>query len=54
MEIRLKRIYDPPAADDDVRILVGRLWPWGLRRGKAPLDDWLKKEFVPRDSLRLV
>jgi uncharacterized protein YeaO (DUF488 family) len=51
MEIRLKRIYDPPAGNDGVRILVDHLWPRGVRRENARLDEWLK-EFAPSDSLR--
>jgi uncharacterized protein YeaO (DUF488 family) len=49
--IRIKRIYDPPAADDGRRILVDRLWPRGLTREAAQIDDWLK-ELAPSDELR--
>jgi uncharacterized protein YeaO (DUF488 family) len=51
MAIRLKRIYDSPAADDGMRILVDRLWPRGIAKEKAKIDLWLK-EIAPSDSLR--
>ena len=46
-----KRIYDPPGADDGRRLLVDRLWPRGVSREAARLDDWLK-ELAPSDGLR--
>jgi uncharacterized protein YeaO (DUF488 family) len=49
--IRIRRIYDPPAADDGRRVLVDRLWPRGLSREKAHIDEWLK-EIAPSDGLR--
>ena len=36
--VRLKRVYDPAADDDGVRVLVERLWPRGIR--KAAVDRW--------------
>jgi uncharacterized protein YeaO (DUF488 family) len=49
--IRLKRVYEPPAGDDGMRILVDRLWPRGLRRAEAHLDHWLK-DAAPSPGLR--
>ncbi len=49
--IRLKRAYDPPAADDGCRILVDRLWPRGLARDTAQIDLWLK-DLAPSHELR--
>ena len=46
-----KRVYDPPAAQDGQRILVDRLWPRGLRRDAAALDDWAK-DVAPTTALR--
>lgn len=51
MLIKAKRIYDAPAADDGMRILVDRLWPRGLKKDGAPIDLWLK-EIAPSDDLR--
>src|SRR5689334_12663143 len=48
---RIKRIYDLPADDDGRRILVDRLWPRGLTKDGARLDEWLK-EIAPSDELR--
>ena len=47
----LKRIYEPFAKEDGFRILIDRLWPRGLSKGKAHVDLWLKK-IAPSDSLR--
>jgi uncharacterized protein YeaO (DUF488 family) len=49
--LRLKRIYEPPSAEDGARILVDRLWPRGVSRDKAELDLWLK-DLAPSDALR--
>lgn len=48
---RLKRVYDPAAADDGRRILVDRVWPRGLRREDAAIDEWLR-EIAPSSELR--
>jgi len=50
-ELRLKRIYDPAAPEDGQRILVERLWPRGMRKDEARLDDWFK-EIAPSPDLR--
>ncbi len=49
--LRLKRAYEPPEAEDGVRILVDRLWPRGVSKEKAALDDWMK-EIAPSTDLR--
>lgn len=49
--IKLKRIYEAPAASDGTRILVDRLWPRGIAKDKAKIDLWLK-EIAPSDALR--
>jgi uncharacterized protein YeaO (DUF488 family) len=51
LDIRLKRAYDPPSADDGERVLVDRLWPRGLRKSAAAIDRWLK-EIAPSTELR--
>lgn len=50
-DIRLKRAYDPAAADDGVRVLVDRLWPRGLRKADVAADLWLK-DAAPSATLR--
>jgi uncharacterized protein YeaO (DUF488 family) len=49
--IKLKRIYEAPTADDGVRILVERLWPRGISKEKAQVDEWMK-ELAPSPELR--
>lgn len=49
--IRLKRAYQPAAADDGLRILVDRLWPRGLKKSDAGIDRWIK-DIAPSTALR--
>jgi uncharacterized protein YeaO (DUF488 family) len=49
--IRIKRIYDSPSKEDGKRILVDRLWPRGIRKDKALIDEWLK-DIAPSNELR--
>jgi uncharacterized protein YeaO (DUF488 family) len=51
MAIKLKRVYDPPAAGDGVRVLVDRVWPRGLTKDAAHVNEWLK-ELGPSTELR--
>lgn len=51
MDIRVKRIYEEPSDDDGQRVLVDRLWPRGISKETAALDEWLK-EVAPSDALR--
>lgn len=46
-----KRIYDPPAADDGWRVLVDRLWPRGVSKTAARLDEWAR-DLAPSTELR--
>ena len=49
--LRLKRVYDPADVTDGWRILVDRLWPRGLSKAKAGVDEWVK-EIAPSTELR--
>ncbi|HEX6993958.1 MAG TPA: DUF488 domain-containing protein [Gammaproteobacteria bacterium] len=49
--IRLKRVYDEPAKADGTRVLVDRIWPRGVRKDEAAIDEWLK-EIAPSTELR--
>jgi len=51
MHVQLKRIYDPPSPDDGLRVLVDRLWPRGVKKEAAELDEWLK-DVAPSPELR--
>jgi uncharacterized protein YeaO (DUF488 family) len=50
-ELRIKRVYEPPDAEDGFRVLVDRLWPRGVRREAAALNLWLK-DVAPSPELR--
>jgi uncharacterized protein YeaO (DUF488 family) len=51
MDVRLKRAYDPAEAADGYRVLVDRLWPRGVSKEKAQLDEWAR-ELAPSSELR--
>lgn len=51
MTVKLKRAYDEVATNDGKRILVDRLWPRGVSKEDAALDEWLK-EIGPSKELR--
>lgn len=51
LEIALKRVYDPPGREDGLRVLVDRLWPRGLSKEGARIDEWVR-ELAPSPSLR--
>lgn len=48
---RLKRVYDPPSAEDGTRILIERLWPRGMKKEALRCDAWVK-EAGPSHQLR--
>lgn len=49
--MRYRRIYDPPAPDDGRRVLVDRVWPRGMRKADAHIDEWLR-QIAPSTELR--
>ena len=49
--IKVKRIYEPPSPGDGKRILIDRLWPRGMKKEEAHIDEWLK-EISPSNELR--
>ena len=49
--VKLKRAYEPPATDDGTRILVDRLWPRGITKKRAAIDQWMK-DIAPSTELR--
>lgn len=49
--LQLKRAYEPPAPTDGYRVLVDRLWPRGVRKEEAAIDEWMK-EIAPSTALR--
>lgn len=50
-DIQLKRAYEARSRNDGRRILVDRLWPRGISKAKAGIDEWLK-ELAPSTELR--
>ena len=42
MTFRIKRVYEKPAKADGRRILVDRVWPRGIKKVDAQLDEWPK------------
>jgi uncharacterized protein YeaO (DUF488 family) len=52
VDILLKRAYEPASPSDGYRVLVDRLWPRGLSKQRAMLDDW-QKELAPSTELRV-
>jgi uncharacterized protein YeaO (DUF488 family) len=51
LDVRIKRIYDPAQADDGCRVLIDHVWPRGVSKERAALDEWAK-ELAPSDQLR--
>jgi uncharacterized protein YeaO (DUF488 family) len=49
--IRLKRAYESPSAEDGTRVLVDRLWPRGVKKADAAIDHWVK-DLSPSAQLR--
>ncbi len=49
--IRIKRVYLDPSPGDGLRILIDRVWPRGMTKEKAKVDEW-RKEWAPSAALR--
>jgi pyrroline-5-carboxylate reductase len=50
-DIRVRRVYEEPSAADGARVLVDRIWPRGLRKDAAQLEEWAK-DVAPSTELR--
>jgi uncharacterized protein YeaO (DUF488 family) len=50
-QLSLKRAYEPAGEADGIRVLVDRLWPRGLDKQHAAIDEWLK-DVAPSSELR--
>ena len=50
--ISVRRIYDQPASDEGYKVLVDRLWPWGISKEKAGCNEWMK-DVAPSNKLRI-
>jgi uncharacterized protein YeaO (DUF488 family) len=51
MPVQIKRVYEPASSNDGDRVLIDRLWPRGVSRQNAKLDEWVK-ELAPSRELR--
>jgi uncharacterized protein YeaO (DUF488 family) len=51
VDVRVKRIYDEPDPGDGYRVLIDHVWPRGVSRERARLDEWAR-ELAPSDELR--
>ena len=51
MTVAIKRVYEPASRTDGTRVLVDRLWPRGLAKVEAAVDEWLR-DLAPSDELR--
>lgn len=51
MAVQVRRVYEQPTPDDGARVLVDRLWPRGVSKERAALDEWLK-QVAPSPELR--
>jgi uncharacterized protein YeaO (DUF488 family) len=49
--VRVRRVYEEPSPDDGARVLVDRVWPRGLTKDRAHLDEWCK-QIAPSTELR--
>jgi len=49
--VKLKRAYEPPDAGDGRRDLIDRLWPRGISKERAAIDQWMK-DISPSTELR--
>lgn len=50
-KVRVRRVYEEPERSDGTRVLVDRIWPRGLTKAKAALDEWCK-DVAPSTELR--
>jgi uncharacterized protein YeaO (DUF488 family) len=50
-DVRAKRIYDPAEPEDGYRVLIDHIWPRGVSKERARLDEWAR-ELAPSDELR--
>jgi uncharacterized protein YeaO (DUF488 family) len=51
LDIRRKRAYEPPSEADGARVLIDRLWPRGVTKAKAAIDQWFR-DLAPSTELR--
>lgn len=50
-QLNMKRVYEKPEKEDGYRILVDRIWPRGVSKDKAAINEWAK-EITPTSTIR--
>lgn len=50
-QVGMRRVYDDPSPEDGRRVLVDRIWPRGLAKARAGIDEWAKA-VAPSNELR--
>jgi uncharacterized protein YeaO (DUF488 family) len=50
-DVETKRIYDPAEPEDGYRVLIDHIWPRGISKERARLDEWAR-DLAPSDELR--
>jgi uncharacterized protein YeaO (DUF488 family) len=51
VDVRRKRAYEPAGSADGHRVLIDRIWPRGVSRKRACLDEWAR-DLAPSSELR--
>ena len=51
LDVRCKRVYDEPDSGDGYRVLIDHIWPRGISRERARLDEWAR-DLAPSGELR--
>ena len=51
MSVLTKRVYEPASPADGYRVLIDRLWPRGVKKADARIDEWAH-DLAPSDELR--
>lgn len=50
-QLNMKRVYEKPEKEDGYRILIDRIWPRGVSKDKAAINEWAK-EITPTSTIR--
>jgi len=53
-KVQVRRAYEDPAQGDGTRVLVDRIWPRGLTKARAALDEWRKKDRAVNGAAQVV
>jgi uncharacterized protein YeaO (DUF488 family) len=51
VSINIRRVYEPPRSEDGYRVLIDRIWPRGVRKDEAQVDQW-SRELAVSTALR--